>query len=417
MARRKFGQTWWGRRWLSTLGQLGGRKWASRLQRGRAFAGAGRVGKLKIEQGRVTAQVKGKNGRAYYVTLRLRQLSRSQWKRIIDRLASQAIFAARLLAGEMPEDIDRAFADCGTSLFPRRMKEVEGTCSCADRISPCQHIAALHYALGDKVDEDPFLLFQLRGRPKERVLQALRGVRSHAAHDAMPEVELPPVAEEDRKTPARRRYTLDEFAHAEPWEDRLPFHMAGPEISMAPLKGLGEPPEWNYDQGVPELLEPIYRAASRLALEIALGERRERPAPPPLPIEAKPQEPSEEREKAEAEKESEPVQASPPTAPPAPKADGSKRSSLLGPAPSHPESNGAHVEAAEASASAVRDELADVILERAEGRKMVRMVDLTEWTGADEEELRPVIDVLIEKGKLSPRAKVNARSFSVHLDA
>ncbi len=398
MARRKFGQTWWGRRWLSTLGQLGGRKWASRLQRGRAFAGAGRVGKLKIEQGRVTAQVKGKNGRSYYVSLRLRQLSRSQWKRVIDQLASQAIYAARLLAGEMPEDIDRAFAECKTSLFPRRMKEVDGTCSCADRVSPCQHIAALHYALGDKVDEDPFLLFQLRGRPKERVLQALRGVRVHTAQDALPEGEGVALPVDELLPPMRRRFTLEEFVQSEEAIEPIHFHMSGPEVQMAPLKGLGEPPEWNYSQGVPELLEPVYRAASRLALEIALGERREPPKPPSIRPTASLVEAPEAR----------------PTAPAEPKPPA--RSSLLEPTtPSAAaENNGTRVEDAEKSASAVRDELAEVILEKAEGRKMIRMADLLEWTGVTEGEIRVVLDRLCEEGKLTPRAKVNARSFTVN---
>jgi uncharacterized Zn finger protein len=79
----------------------------------------------------------------------------------------------------MPREIDQAFAPA--SLFPRRALETD--CSCPDWANPCKHVAATHYVLGEAFDKDPFLLFELRGRSKEAVLQSLRG---HAKKDDRP---------------------------------------------------------------------------------------------------------------------------------------------------------------------------------------------------------------------------------------
>ncbi|NIM07134.1 MAG: hypothetical protein GTN65_16315, partial [Armatimonadetes bacterium] len=54
----------------------------------------------------------------YKVSIQVKALSDAQWEKVIDALASQALFTAQLLAGEMPQDIEEAFAAAGVSLFP-----------------------------------------------------------------------------------------------------------------------------------------------------------------------------------------------------------------------------------------------------------------------------------------------------------
>jgi hypothetical protein len=159
---------------------------------------------------------------------------------------------------------------------------------------------------------------------------------------------------------------------------------------MAPLKGLGQPPEWSKKESVADLLEPVYRSVGKLSLEIALGERKTEPA-------------LADNGAGPREKGSEP----------APK-PAHRQGGLLG-SRSPAEGNGqAPAEAAKASHQAVLEELAGLILERAVGRKMIRMADLEEWTRAEEPDLRQAIDQLIARGKLAPRGKgLAARSFSV----
>ena len=92
-------------------------------------------------------------------------------------MAREARFSAALLAGEMPQGVDAAFAAARASLFPSKADDLEATCTCPDWASPCKHVAAVHYMLGEAFDRDPFLLFELRGREKRQVIEALRAAR------------------------------------------------------------------------------------------------------------------------------------------------------------------------------------------------------------------------------------------------
>src|SRR4029079_14567036 len=103
------------------------------------------------------------------------------WQRAIAALAERAQFSAELLGGEMPKAIDEAFRAAGTRLFPETRAELETECNCPDWGNPCKHVAATHYVLGEALDRDPFLLFELRGRSKELVLDALRRARGGGA--------------------------------------------------------------------------------------------------------------------------------------------------------------------------------------------------------------------------------------------
>jgi uncharacterized Zn finger protein len=89
-------------------------------------------------------------------------------------MASSAVFAARLLDDEMPDEIEEAFAESSTSLFPPSLDEINSACSCPDWENPCKHIAAVYYLLAEAFDADPFLIFAWRGRGKDELLTGLR---------------------------------------------------------------------------------------------------------------------------------------------------------------------------------------------------------------------------------------------------
>lgn len=96
-------------------------------------------------------------------------------------MASRAIFAARLLAGEMPPDIEEVFAAARVHLFPESEEDMVMDCSCPDWANPCKHIAAVYYVLGNEFDRDPFLVFALRGRTREEIVAELRRKRAGLA--------------------------------------------------------------------------------------------------------------------------------------------------------------------------------------------------------------------------------------------
>ena len=99
----------------------------------------------------------------------------------------------------MPADIERAFAASGKRLFPFKLQEVRSECSCPDKANPCKHISAVYYLMGDRFSEDPFVLFQLRGRTRSQLLGDLAKRRregvvapvEHAPHPTHPAIADP----------------------------------------------------------------------------------------------------------------------------------------------------------------------------------------------------------------------------------
>jgi uncharacterized Zn finger protein len=190
--RGAIGEQWWSRRFIGVLESYG---LSGRLARGRSYARAGQVLDFKLSQGKVTARVQGSRVRPYDVRIGVLPLTTAQWRRVQERLASQALFRAKLLAGEMPREIEEVFAECGTPLFPRSAADLDMHCSCPDWGVPCKHLAAVCYVLAEEFDRDPFAMLAWRGRARDDLLAALR---TRSQPDTGPpdlDVPAPPLKE------------------------------------------------------------------------------------------------------------------------------------------------------------------------------------------------------------------------------
>jgi uncharacterized Zn finger protein len=173
--RGAFAKNWWAQSWIAALERFLD---SGRLSRGRSYARKGQVLSIEETNDGIAARVQGSMRTPYKIKIRISPLTDSEWDKVIDALSEQAIFTAQLLAGEMPRDIERAFEKAKVSLFPTTRRDLNTDCSCPDPANPCKHIAATHYILGERFDEDPFLIFRLRGRTQEQVMQALRKRRA-----------------------------------------------------------------------------------------------------------------------------------------------------------------------------------------------------------------------------------------------
>ena len=168
--RGEFGTSWWAKRWIDVLHSF---NIGARLERGRSYARKGQVLSIDIEKGRARAEVQGSRPKPYDVVIQAQTLSAADWKSLIEALGRQALFAAKLLAGEMPQDIEQVFRDAKLSLFPEKRGDLKTTCSCPDDSNPCKHIAAVYYLLGEEFDRDPFLIFTLRGLSRDELFERL----------------------------------------------------------------------------------------------------------------------------------------------------------------------------------------------------------------------------------------------------
>ena len=190
-------QPWWVEQWMELIN---GYRFKKRLERAWSYAREGNVTSIRFEGRRVHARVQGTGEDPYKVKLWLDVLSDEDWAYVLEALAQKARWSAQLLAGIMPADIERAFAASGKRLFPFKLQEVRSECNCPDKANPCKHISAVYFLMGDRFSEDPFVLFQLRGRTRTKLLEdlaeqrrkALASLAEQRAGDAAPPDETPP---------------------------------------------------------------------------------------------------------------------------------------------------------------------------------------------------------------------------------
>jgi uncharacterized Zn finger protein len=185
------GETWWSRRFLAAVeSTLAG----GRLNRGRTYARQGQVMELEIGSGLISARVQGTRRTPYRVRVAMPAASDGKWEGIVDALAAQAGYAARLLAGELPHDIEDVFAGAGVSLFPASGTRLATDCTCPDWANPCKHVAATCYLVAEAFDNDPFLLLAFRGRERDALLAELRRRRGGSEGDPVSPAPEPAVA-------------------------------------------------------------------------------------------------------------------------------------------------------------------------------------------------------------------------------
>jgi len=254
--RGQFGESWWAKRWLTVLE---GFDIGARLGRGRSYARGGQVLEVKIEKGLVRAKVQGSRPKPYEIVIQTKTLATADWEKLARGLVRQAIFAAKLLAGEMPQDIEAAFQEAGLSLFPEKLGDLTTKCSCPDWSNPCKHIAAVYYLLGEEFDRDPFLIFALRGLDRDGLL----GLLGHAGAAAAVAPPAPPEPLAARP---------DTFWSGGGLGDDPFGEVAAPPTPAALPRRLGGFPFWRGEAPFLDSLSPSYAAASPRGLDAFLGQ-------------------------------------------------------------------------------------------------------------------------------------------------
>ena len=234
-------RTWWGKRFIAALE---GFTDPGRLGRGRSYARSSRIQKFSIQHSQVKATVEG-NINPYFgvyktpyytTTVEITPIPENRWPDIIKRLAGHAGIVSKLLMNEMPDEIENTFTESGVHLLPRSGKDFKTKCSCPDYYNPCKHIAGLCYLLAAKLDQDPFLLFELRGLSRDRLHQELEKTPlGRTLAQALDEQELPlqPVTS---CYPRPHRVTVEELSYDSFWSGEK--HLATTLEPMPPPPAL-----------------------------------------------------------------------------------------------------------------------------------------------------------------------------------
>jgi uncharacterized Zn finger protein len=263
-----FGASWWAKRWTAVLD---GFNLGARLSRGRSYARSGQVLSIDVSEGKIQAKVQGSRPKPYEIKMQVTELPKEAWSKVAAAAAAQAIFASKLLAGEMPQEMEEIFRAAGVSLFPERSKDLATDCSCPDWSNPCKHIAAVYYLLGEEFDRDPFLIFRMRGMSREGFLGLLGSGRTGliAAAPTLAPEPLPVDPAEFWKTAV----TTDTIRR----RGQLAGENAGPTMTAvkeaALPRRLGKFPFWRGRLNFHEFLDGVYARASAHAAEVLTADR------------------------------------------------------------------------------------------------------------------------------------------------
>lgn len=249
--RGQFSNSWWGKRWIEALESFND---SGRLSRGRSYARQGQVVSIDIKVGEIVAKVQGSRKTPYQVKIEMEKLSEISWQQVIHTLSLKAIYSARLLAGELPHDIEEIFKEVNIQLLPSHHGHLKTDCSCPDWSNPCKHVAAVFYLLGEEFDRDPFLLFKVRGIDKETFLKHLE--KKSPQIKATKNIPLQQIDQEKRD-----QINADPklFWEGAPLPDQwLSEGFEKPRQTGILMKSLGKFPFWRGEKSLQESCEDIY---------------------------------------------------------------------------------------------------------------------------------------------------------------
>ncbi len=176
---------WAAQRWLRLMEQAAaGPRLVEALD---DYARAGQTKRIGFPPGRVDAVIQGRADRPYSTIIAFETFTHEQWDRIVEAMADGALYAAKLLAGELPPNIEDVFAPLGIKLFPAEPDEVRHACTCAqwrqenggEALQPivgtwCKHVCCAAYLLAQRLASEPFMVFQMRGLDAHELLERLR---------------------------------------------------------------------------------------------------------------------------------------------------------------------------------------------------------------------------------------------------
>lgn len=301
--------TWTSARWMRPVEQLAP---GDQLAEGLEYAKAGQARSIEIKPGLVSGRVQGRMPHAYRTSIRMPTFTPDQWEKVSTAMSGQAKYAAALLAGELPTNIEDLFAPAGLALFPTGTADLSVSCECdvftgkphdygpGDPSAPppepkpratrpgggmpwCKHVCCLMYLVADKLGPNPLTIFMLRGMPEQDLVERLRQARvlqglQRSGAGAIPvyTAHVPGVG----RTSVPLEETLANFWMADDPDAlaALDMPIAPPEVSHPLLRRVGPTPFTGAKFPITGLLATCYDVISASVIHDAESQT-EAPAP------------------------------------------------------------------------------------------------------------------------------------------
>jgi len=243
----KYGQTWWGAKWMNALSYI---DYSNRLPRGRSYANKGAVKDLRISGRKIIAIVAGTRIKPYQVTVRIPAFTPKEKETLTGIILDNPLLLSKLLNRELPESLHSMAEARHIRIFPGRWDDLDMHCSCPDWAVPCKHLAAVINVIANEIDRNPFLIFKLHGYD---IIHKLRSIGIEAISDTVtiPDLASLAVADPEENYLTKTNKTLEEidFSTLETMREKL--------LSLLP-----ENPVF-YSKDFKKVLDSLYRKTAR----------------------------------------------------------------------------------------------------------------------------------------------------------
>lgn len=210
------------------------------LATGLEYMRSGQIVSLEVRAGAVEASVQGSAIRPYAVRIALPVFSEDLWEKIVEAMAAEAMYVAKLITNELPGGTDSLLAGLDCSLLPDDPDQIALSCACGSD-APCKHIAAALYLTADRLDLSPTLIFAFRGMSADRLLDRVRRARAIQAHGEAAAHSDAAIAETQAPAPALES-CLDDFWRAGQHLNELDAIPPAAHAPHALLRRLGPSP-------------------------------------------------------------------------------------------------------------------------------------------------------------------------------
>ena len=282
--------SWSAQRWMRLMEECAA---GPNLVEGLEYSREGQTKRWIINPGKIEGQVQGRSVKPYDLRLTIEPIAPDQWDKVVSSMSENAVYAAKLLAGELPSSIEDVFVPLGLKLFPAGAEDVKVRCSCGHSQRPrgsvsasagvsamrgvdtndvtsgwCKHACCLAYLLAHRLGSEPFLIFSLRGLDYHDLVERLRARRAvvGAALGATPIYQQRVAGVSDVKS-APLEDSLGEFWDMGESAKQLDLPLEPPAVSHPLLRRLGQSP-WTGQATFPlvGLLASCYDTISEQAM-------------------------------------------------------------------------------------------------------------------------------------------------------
>ena len=267
----EFSRTWWGQKFITAVESFTD---PARLGRGRSYARGGKILEFAVDKGKIKATIRGSinpyfgvhTEPRYQTVVKIKAIAKKDWTKIIQNMATNASFVSKLLLNEVPENIETSFKEVKQNLLPYSGDDFQTSCSCPDYSNPCKHIAGLCYRFASELDEDPFLIFELRGLTQKQLHQELaKTPLGRALIAGLKTQELAPTSVTSYYTRPQTKQLNSATSLKEFWQGKTITPTAISETQATNISGIlikkaGDFPEfWHRDTSFIATMEELYQ--------------------------------------------------------------------------------------------------------------------------------------------------------------